>query len=124
MDILLDIVLPCRSEKCDWQYSLAKWISYKTVMAWLLNLHDVGEITKSMGASLYQNAMFRQQIRIPSIISDRKGKVAGVSIRDTRRNTNIRVIPECIGDLLYIVGKVYTYTMNSVSLELLSMCMA
>ena len=72
-------------------------------MAWLLNLHDIGEITKSMGASLYQYAMFRQQIRIHSIISDRKGKVAGVSIKDTRRNTNIRVIPGCIGDLLLLV---------------------
>ena len=76
-------------------------------MAWLLNLHDVGEITKSMGASLYHYAMFRQQIRIPGIISDRKGKMAGVSIRDTRRNTNIRVIPECIGDLLLLVKYIH-----------------
>ena len=55
-------------------------------MAWLLDLHDIGEITKSMGASLYQYAMFRHQIIIHGIISDQKGKVAGVSIRDTRRN--------------------------------------
>ena len=73
-------------------------------MAWLLSLHvgEMNQMTKSMGASLYQCAMFRQQIRILGIISARNGKTAGVGIRDTRRSTNIRVIPECIMDLLLL----------------------
>ena len=69
-------------------------------MAWLLSLHvgEMNQMTKPMGASLYQCAMFRQQIRIHGIMSARSGKTAGVGIRDTRRSTNI--IPECIVDLL------------------------
>ena len=57
MEILLEIVLHCISEKCVWKYSLVKYVSYKTEMAWLLSPHDVGEMTKSMGASLCQCAM-------------------------------------------------------------------
>ena len=69
-------------------------------MAWLLKLHDVSEMIMFMRASLYQVAMFRQQIEIQSIMSARKGKTAGIKIRDTRRSTNRRVIPECIVDML------------------------